>query len=61
MAKKKKTKHEKLVEAATNAIEALNADSSVSIEKTISSLDDLRDHIDVCIEALNEDLSAGRL
>lgn len=68
MAKKKATKkkvvkkspHQKLLDEAKDAVETLNMDDSVSIEQTIKSLNDVKDHIDACIEALNDDLEAGR-
>jgi uncharacterized protein YcbX len=48
-------KHEKLLEAAKRAVDALHADTSVALVVTLASLRDLRDHIDMMISALEEE------
>lgn len=47
--------HEAKVEAANEAIRKVYGDTSVSAEETASSLQSLRDHIDVMLETLNGD------
>jgi len=48
--------HEHLCEKAKTAIQAIHGDTSVSIEQTLNSLKDLRDEIDILIEAVETDI-----
>jgi hypothetical protein len=48
-------KHEKLFEMAKRAIQQLFGDRTVSSEKTIESLEALREEIDALVAALRED------
>ena len=47
--------HEAKVEAANKAIRQVYGDTSVSAEETASSLQSLKDHIDVMLDTLNDD------
>jgi len=46
--------HEKLVEAASDAIVEVFGDSSVDVGTTIGSLEELRDAIDLLLETLEQ-------
>lgn len=51
-----KTHHEKNVSKARDFIRRVHADQSVSLEQTLESLETLRDEVDDCIVAINEDI-----
>lgn len=51
--------NKRLLKAALNAIERLFSDTSVSQEKTLESLDELRDDINVKMECIKTDLKRG--
>ena len=44
--------HKDRLEAAKKAVDELHSDTSVSLEETEASLCDLREHIDVLIDAV---------
>lgn len=46
------TQHDRLLEAAKMAADSLHTDTSVSPQETLSSLRDLREHIDYLIDAV---------
>ena len=48
--------HEHLCERAKEAIQAVHGDSSVSIEQTLDSLQDLRGEIDTLIDCVETDI-----
>jgi hypothetical protein len=45
-------RHEKLLQAAKEAADALHSDTSVSLHETFRSLGDLRDHIEVLMDGV---------
>ncbi len=53
---KRKTEHDRLLDAAQKAIEDLFSDTSVSAAQTRSDLNDLRTDIDIKIECIDSDL-----
>lgn len=55
------SKHQDLVDAAEKAIDELFSDQSVSLDRTMDDLRDLRSEIDIKIGALNEDLKRSGL
>lgn len=50
----KDAKHEKLCEAAKAAIDTVNSDTSVSPQATLTSLRDIRRHITMLMDAIEE-------
>lgn len=48
--------HERLVEAARDAIDAVHNDTSVPRQRTLESLRSLYEHIDPMVEALAADI-----
>ena len=48
--------HEDLYEKAKAAIQALHSDSSVSLEQTLSSLEELVEEIETLISAVENDI-----
>lgn len=57
---KKQTVHQALVEQAKEAINKMVSDKSVPIADILSDLEDLEFEIDASVEALKDDLEAGR-
>lgn len=59
MAKPKATngndKHEKLCEAAKEAIDQVHGDTSVTRGQTLTSLKDVREHLDLLVFSLEND------
>lgn len=53
--------HENLMAEAELAIDAVLGDTSVSREQTIESLEELRDHIEVAIQAVSADMERNDL
>jgi len=53
------TTHERLKREAFAAVNALNSDRSVLISETADSLGELREHIDMLIEALSHSKETG--
>lgn len=43
--------HDKLLEAAKKAVDSVYTDTSVSLVTTLASLHDLRDYLDILIDA----------
>ena len=54
-----KTYHDKLVDKVSEYIRRVHSDQSVSLERTLDSLEMLRDKIDDCIVAIREDINAN--
>ena len=54
-----KTYHDKLVDKVSEYIRRVHSDQSVSLERTLDSLEMLRDKIDDCIVAIREDIDAN--
>lgn len=52
-------KHKALVGLAERAIDKVFGDTSVSQEETLESLDALKDSIQSCMMAIEEDLRSG--
>jgi hypothetical protein len=50
-------KHDQLCDAAKKAIDRVHGDTSVSLGMTLESLSDVRDHLDVLIDAVECDLA----
>ena len=48
--------HENLCEKAKEAIQAIHSDTSVSLEQTLDSLEELRGEIDILIDAVETDI-----
>jgi ArsR family metal-binding transcriptional regulator len=44
------------VQSAKKAIDTVHSDTSVSLEQTKDSLEELQEHLDILIEAVNEDI-----
>ena len=51
------TKHQQLKQAALEAAYALHSDTSVSMEKTLDSLQELHSHLTLLIHAVESDLA----
>lgn len=50
------TDHMQLIETALEAVEKINSDTSVSQQNTILSLKQIRDEIDLMIDAIEGDI-----
>lgn len=48
--------HELLCSDAANAISKVHGDTDVTLEETLSSLTDLREHLDMLIDAVEHDI-----
>ena len=48
--------HQRKLDSAHDAIRGLHGDTSVSLEKTLESLEYLREGLDILIEAVREDI-----
>lgn len=48
--------HEHLCEKAKEAIQAIHGDTSVSLEQTLDSLEELKGEIDILIDAVETDI-----
>jgi hypothetical protein len=54
------TRHENLVRDAKKAIAAVHSDTSVSLSVTLADLKDLRDDLEVLIDAVESDVARQR-
>lgn len=50
------SKHDELLDAAKLATDRLHSDTSVSLHETFDSLRDLRDHVEVLMDAVASNL-----
>jgi osmotically-inducible protein OsmY len=55
-----RTPHERLLDAAKEAVSKVFGDTSVSQQTTIESLEDIADDINGMIAGIKEDIQAGR-
>jgi hypothetical protein len=53
------TAHEKLKEAAFKAVDALHTDRSVSLRETWDDLGELRDHVEMLLDAVANSMPRG--
>jgi hypothetical protein len=54
-----KQQHDELIAAAKEAIDEVHSDTLVSPSQTLADLKDIRDHLDITIEALKSTISDG--
>ena len=52
-------RHDELIAAAKESIDELHSDTSVSPEQTLTDLKDVRDHLDITIDALSSTIKEG--
>ena len=53
------TGHEHLCRQAAEAISEVHSDMDVSLETTLSSLEELREHLDMLIDAVEHDIKSA--